>query len=436
MRKDVPDGTTLIVSGPASATTVEGKATVLGMALTVGRKLVVRRGKALPFEADGSTSLDIVLGADAHIEEVKGSTIPVSWRSAVADVLAHPTPCTVMVLGDVDTGKTSFSTFLLNTALHHEVQPALIDVDLGQSDIGPPTSIGFCPISKPLADLFSEKPAAIFFTGHTSAKGITQRVELGLETMLTRVAEEKGGMTVINTDGWISGEGAHAYKRGLIRTAHADVLVGIQRRDEFEPILSPMEQAGVMALRISPSPAVTKRGREERQALREQSYKKYLGNPTARSLQMNWVALEYTPLGQGTRVDRPRVTALQRALRTNIVYSEESEEAVFIVIEKTGSVEDAAVSAAETLLHKDVYVVKEGEENGLLVSVLNAEREFLGLGILSKLDYVNHAMKIDTACEDTISIVQFGRVKISETGAELGVATAFAPKQKDAAPRT
>jgi polynucleotide 5'-kinase involved in rRNA processing len=151
---------------------------------------------------------------------------------------------------------------------------------------------------------------------------------------------------------------------------------------------------------------------------------------------MNWVALEYTPLGQGTRVDRPRVTALQRALRTNIVYSEESEEAVFIVIEKTGSVEDAAVSAAETLLHKDVYVVKEGEENGLLVSVLNAEREFLGLGILSKLDYVNHAMKIDTACEDTISIVQFGRVKISETGAELGVATAFAPKQKDAAPRT
>ena len=60
MRKDVSDGMTLIISGPASAIMVEGKATVFGMALTVGRKLIVRRGKALPFEANGSTSLDIV----------------------------------------------------------------------------------------------------------------------------------------------------------------------------------------------------------------------------------------------------------------------------------------------------------------------------------------------------------------------------------------
>ncbi len=436
MRKDVPDGMTLIISGPASAIMVEGKATVFGMALAVGRKLVVRRGKALPVETHESTSLDIVLGADARVEEVRGSTIPVAWRSAVAEVLAHPKPCTVMILGDVDTGKTSFSTFLLNTALHHEVQPALIDVDLGQSDIGPPTSIGFCPISKPLADLFSEQPAALFFTGHTSAKGITQRVELGLEVMLMHVAEEKEGLTVINTDGWISGEDAHAYKRGLIRRACADLLVGIQRRDELEPLLSLMEQEGVTALRVSPSPAVTKRGREERQALREQSYKKYLGTPTARSLQMNWVTLEYTPLGQGTRVDIPRVTALEHALRTNIVYSEESEDAVFIVIDMTGRVEEDAVSAAETLLQKDVYVVKEGEETGLLVSVLNAKREFLGLGILSKLDYVNRAVKIETACKDTISILQFSQVKISEAGTELGVTTTFAPRRKSATLRT
>jgi polynucleotide 5'-hydroxyl-kinase GRC3/NOL9 len=436
MRKDVPDGTTLIISGPASATTVEGKATVLGMELTIGRKLVVRRGKALPFEADGSTSLDIVLGAEARVEEVKGSTIPVGWWNAVAEVLAHPKPCTIMVLGDVDTGKTSFSIFLLNMALQHEVQPALIDVDLGQSDIGPPTSIGFCPISMPLADLFSENPAAIFFTGHTSAKGITQRVELGLKVMLDQVAERKGNVTVINTDGWISGDDAHAYKRGLIHTARADVLVGVQRHDELEPLLGSMEQEGVTVLRVSASPAVTKRGREARQALREQSYKKYLGNPTMRSLQMNWIALEYTPLGQGTRADVPRIVALERALQTNIVYSEESEQAVFIVIETTGRVEEDAVSAAETLLQKDIYVVKDGEEAGLLVSVLNTNREFLGLGILSKLDYVNRTMKIGTACKDKISIVQFSQVKISEAGTELGVATAFSPKRKNPALET
>lgn len=434
MRKEVQEDTTLIISGPASATIVEGKATVLGMELTVGQKIVVRRGKSLPLESEGTTVLDIVLGAEAHVDEVEGSTIPDSWRKAVAEVLSHQKPCTVMVLGDVDAGKTSFSTFLTNMSLQYKVQPAIIDVDLGQSDIGPPTSIGFILISKPSADLFSEKPAAIFFTGQTSAKGITKRVGLGLEAILSQAQERKGDLTVINTDGWIKGDGAHAYKKWLIRKARSDVIVGIQGSDELEPILSPMEKEGFKALRLSPSPAVQKRGREERQALREQSYKKYLGEPTLRSLQMNWVELEYTPLGQGNMVDVTQVVTLEKALRNKIVYCEESVQELFIVIDTTGIVDEEDVSAAETLYHKDVYVVKEGDEAGLLVSLLNHKREFLGLGILSKLDYINRVLKICTSCKDKISIVQFGQVKISESGNELGIATSFSPKSKGPKP--
>ena len=436
MRKQVQEDTTLIISGPASATMVEGKATVLGMELTIGQKMVVRQGKSLPFEAEGNTSLDIVLGAEAHFNVVEGSTIPDSWRRAVAEVLSHRKPCTVMVLGDVDAGKTSFSTFLINKSLQCKVLPSIIDVDLGQSDIGPPTAIGFSFISKPSIDLFSEKPAVIFFTGQTSAKGITQRVGSGLEAILSQVPEGKGDLTVINTDGWISGNGAHSYKKGLIRKARSEVIIGIQRSDELEPILSPMEKEGFKALRLSASPAVKKRGREERQAMREQSYKKYLGEPTVRSLQMNWVELEYTPLGQGNRVDVTRVVTLEKALRTKIVYCEERGQEIFIVIDKTGIVDEEDVSAAETLYQKDVYVVKEGDENGLLVSLLNNNRDFLGLGILSKLDYKNRVLKICTSCKDKISIVQFGQVKISKAGNELGITTAFSPKIKAPKPVT
>jgi polynucleotide 5'-hydroxyl-kinase GRC3/NOL9 len=428
MRKTVQGGNTVIISGPASATVLEGTVAVLGGELTVEEKIVVRRGKALPLEAEEASILDIVLGADANIYEMEGSTIPDSWRTVTEDALSRPKPCTVIVLGDIDSGKTSFSTYLINKSLKSRDKSAIVDADLGQSDVGPPTSIGLSVVSEPVADLFSVKPFAIIFTGRTSANGITQRVVSGIMSILKQIPEGPVDLTVLNTDGWIEGDDAHAYKAELIRQVDPNLVVGIQRNAELDTLLHNVEEEGFHVLRVDTSSAVKRRDRDERRELREQSYKKYLGKPTVRNLHLNWIALEYTPLGLGTPVDLQRVEALEKALQRRIMYCEENSRMLCMVVNAWERVDEAIVVMAESLFHKDVYLVKEGEEEGLLVGLLNNDRDFLGLGIISKLDYINRTLKIQTAYKDTVNIVQFGQVKINEAGKEVGVTTAFSTK--------
>jgi len=428
MRKTVQDGNTVIISGPASATVLEGTIEVFGGNLIVEEKIVVRKGKSLPFEAKETSILDIVLGTDANVYEVERSTIPDSWRRVTKEVLSRPKPYTVMVLGNIDSGKTSFCTYLINTSLKSQGKPAIVDTDLGQSDIGPPTSIGFSIISEPVADLFSAKPATIIIMGRTSSKGITQRVVSSLTSIMKQISERAVDLTVINTDGWIEGDEARTYKTELIRKISPNLVIGIQRNAELEHILHSVEEKGCNVLRTVTSSTIKRRNREEHRELREQSYKKYLGKPTLRNLNLNWISLEYTPLGLGIPVDLQRVKSIEKALQRQIVYCEESSRALYIVVYYKERVDEATVVTAESLFQKDVYIVREGEEEGLLVGLLNNDRDFLGLGIISKLDYKNQTLKIRTDYKDTVSVVQFGQIKVNEAGNELGVTTAFSTK--------
>ena len=430
MHKTVQDGNTVIISGPASAMVLEGTVAILGGNLIVEEKIVVRRGKSLPFEAKETSVLDIVLGTDANVYEVEGSTVPDSWKTVTKEILSRPKPCTVMVLGDIDSGKTSFSAFLINTSLKSQGKPAIVDTDLGQSNVGPPTSIGFSVISEPIADLFSVKPATIVFMGRTSSKGITQRVLSSLTSIMKQNSEGAVDLTVINTDSWIEGDEARTYKAELIRKINPNLVVGIQRNAELEHILHSVEEKGCHVLRVVTSSVVKRRDRNEHRELREQSYKKYLGKPTMRTLQLNWISLEYTPLGLGTPLDLQRMKSLEKTLQRQIVYCEESSHMLYIVVYYKERVDEATVVTAESLFQKDVYIVREGEEEGLLVGLLNNDRDFLGMGIISKLDYNNQTLKIRTAYKDTVNVVQFGQIKVNEAGNELGVTTAFSTKNR------
>ena len=142
--------------------------------------------------------------------------------------------------------------------------PAIVDTDLGQSDIGPPTSIGFSIISEPVADLFSAKPATIVIMGRTSSKGITQRVVSSLTSIMKQISERAVDLTVINTDGWIEGDEARTYKTELIRKISPNLVIGIQRNAELEHILHSVEEKGCYVLRTVTSSAIKRRNRQER----------------------------------------------------------------------------------------------------------------------------------------------------------------------------
>jgi len=360
MKRNVKKGKTLLVDGPASVTLLSGEVEILGGSLAVGENVVIRDGKRLLFKVNGKAVFELKLGENASVEEVEGTTIPSSWENASKEAMSHGKPVTVMVMGGVDSGKTSFCVYLANRALKEKLKVAVIDGDLGQSDIGPPSTVGFSHVTEPIKDLFEMEVESACFIGVTTPSLAVSKVIEELATLKDRVLGTGVDFLIVNTDGWVEGEDAVKYKVQLAEKAAADIVVGIQRADELTPILTLLKET--MRIIVVDSPvAIRKRSREKRRILRELGYKKYLKNAKVQLFHLNQVKIK-----------------------------------------------DALLESWESLAEED-----------LLVALQDARLNFLGIGILYGIDFERGLVKVYTPVSENVSTILVGKVRLNKDGGEL-----------------
>ncbi len=355
MHQTVKHGKTLLVDGPSSVRVVSGKVEVLGFPIKRTRRIVIREGKRLPFFVAETASFDISLGENASVEEVKGNTIPPSWVASL-EVLRgfQKKPVIAMVIGKTDSGKTSFCTHLVNKLTGAKQKVAIIDGDLGQSNIGPPCTIAYTFITKPLVELHELKAENAFFVGVTSPSEAVSKTIEGSALMKAEILERTVDFVVVNTDGWVEGEEAVKYKARLAEMLEPDMVFCIQQKNELEPLLATLTK--FRKIRIDFPLAVKQRSTEKRKNLREMSYAKYLTDAKGRSL----------PLDQ-------------------LVFEE-----------------------------KTALPIRQSEERGLLLGLYDAQRKFLGIGILLEVDSVRKTLKVLTSVSAKPSSVAFGKVRLGE----------------------
>ena len=424
MKHIVEKGRTLLVDGPASVTLLSGKTSILGAALKIGEKPVIREGKRVPFGVMKKAAFDLMLGEEASFEEIDGGTVPSSWENASKEILSLKKPVTVMVMGGVDSGKTSFCTYLANEALRKRWKTGIIDADLGQSDVGPPSTIGFNYITAPVRDLFEIKAENAYFVGLTSPSGAVNSVIEGLTELKSRVLKTDVDFLIVNTDGWVDGEDAAKYKIRLTERVSPSVVVGIRQGDELTPILTALKETKILA--IDSPRVVQKRNREKRKILRELSYKKYLKKAKMQSFALNWVKVEGTPLGSGSPLTTEHMEKIKNLLERNPTYSEGTPTTVFIVLRRNQSVNEEQIEKIEEALGKRAKVIREGEEEGLLVGLQDERGKFLGIGILCGVDYRRGFMKVYTPISENVSTIRFGQIKLDKNGREIGLSTVYA----------
>ena len=424
MKRIVEKGKTLLVNGPASVSLLSGKISILGAALKVGEKIVIREGKRVPFGVRKRATFDLILGEGASFEEIDGDHVPSSWEKASKGILSLKKPVSVMVMGDVDSGKTSFCTYLANEALREKWKVAIIDADLGQSDVGPPSTIGFNLVTAPVRDLFEIKAENAYFVGLTSPSGVVNKVIEGLTELKNAVLETDVDFLIINTDGWVDGEDAANYKIRLTERVSPSVVVGIQQGDELAPILTALKKTKTLA--IDSPQVVQRRNREKRKTLRELSYKKYLKQAKVQSFALNWVKVEGTPLGTGNPLTAEHMEKIRSLLGTSPIHSEETHTTVFIVLRKNQSVDEEQIERIGESFGKRAKVIREGEEEGLLVGLHDERGKFLGIGILCRADYKRKIMKIYTPVGENVSTIRFGQIKLDKNGREIGLSTVYA----------
>jgi polynucleotide 5'-hydroxyl-kinase GRC3/NOL9 len=422
MNRTVDNGKTLLVDGPASVAVASGKAEVFGSILGGSSKVVIREGKRIPFTVMEKASFQISLGENASVEEVDGNTIPLSWNKSYEELVKFDKkPVTAIVLGTVDSGKTSFCTYLVNNLLREKRKLAVLDGDLGQSDIGPPCTVAYTFVTKPLTDLFNLELENAFFVGVTSPSAAINKVIEGLATLKRQIAEDPPDFLVVNTDGWVEGEDAVNYKARLVEELNPDIVFCIQQKDELAPLLNALEKFKKV---IVESPmAIRQRSREKRKSLRELGYIKHLKNAKVQSFPVSWLKIEDDwLLGLDRASGNVRYARkVYELLGMKPLHFAELPDKICIVVGRGRWVNRDNIKKIEEFTKKKVVIVRKGEEAGLLTALYDQKRKFLGIGILYEVDFLRKTLKIYTSVSENVSAVAFGRVKLDKNMKEIPV---------------
>lgn len=140
------------------------------------------------------------------------------------------------MLGGVDTGKTTLARSLLRAAAEAGLRGALLDTDVGQSTVGPPTTIGlrYVTRSDELDDPFWAD--ARYFVGDVSPRGRFLPLVAGT-ALLAAQARADADLVVVDTSGLITGMAGQTLKFHKLELLRPEHVVGLQHREELEPVL-------------------------------------------------------------------------------------------------------------------------------------------------------------------------------------------------------
>src|SRR5215216_6698608 len=264
-----------MVKGPAKVV-VNGVCHILGTDVS-GQTVNVRAGKALPFELGNRCRLHARLGLGARLWWAHPNHAGTSmWRSIAQQVsnLAAGKEITVMLVGATDTGKSTLTAYLANMAIRRGIVPCIIDGDIGQGDLAPPTAVGAAVLSKQVLDLrdVSTNTTMFEFVGSITPAGLEGLIAKKLRSILDRISP-RANITIVNTDGYVSNGGVQ-YKAILAEELQPDAIISL---GENRAVFDSLETGAWQVMRCRPC-SQTYKSRLERLSRRLDQFLRYVGN--------------------------------------------------------------------------------------------------------------------------------------------------------------
>jgi polynucleotide 5'-hydroxyl-kinase GRC3/NOL9 len=315
------------------------------------------------------------------------------WKAVLGD-LRHAR--TILLLGGTDTGKTTFLTWLANNLLGREQRIAIVDADVGQSSLGPPTTIGLSLVAEPFERLQELPPVGLYFVGATSPRGHLLPVIVGTKRLVDRARRLGAGQVIVDTCGFIGADGGQALKHYQIDLVDPDVVVCLQRGEECEPILLALgHRQRPHVLRLRASHACRRRGIEERRRHRQRALQTYLGR--TKIISPLWVDLDLVeaPVGCGTALDVESHELLRHVRTPAVVWAEQRDGELYVILRSYPYPDAVAELARATGLHLRTWLV--GELHGTLLGLLNEAGDTVGIGILQRIDFSSRRFEVLTA---------------------------------------
>lgn len=210
-------------------------------------------------------------------------------------------PGVVAMLGAVDVGKTTTATAIASAVILAKRRTAVVDTDIGQSDIGPPTTVGLSMPRRPARRMREWDALAAFFVGDTSPRDVYPYLIEGAIRSIEQARARQAEVIVMDTTGWIEGAAAVAAKTRKLRRIDPQHVVAIQRQGEVEPILERLPRR-IAVHRLRPSSRVRRRSREFRRAARVRRFHQYFLRARPHTLPLGRLLADRLPVYEGREV--------------------------------------------------------------------------------------------------------------------------------------
>jgi polynucleotide 5'-hydroxyl-kinase GRC3/NOL9 len=220
-------------------------------------------------------------------------------------------PSPVLFLGAVDTGKT---TLLRQTAsaLAKDGAVVLVDADVGQSWIGPPTTVGRVRILGPRKRWTGLAPERIAFLGATSPAPSPSAAARALVDLAALDADD-GDRVLIDTPGLMTGPLADSLWQRVAEGLAPPLVVAVHRGGELVEALRPFRRADIRVLEVAPAPGVRRRNRAERTRYRAAAYRRYFRDARLRRLKHETIRVRSSLPSRPAPLERGRLASLRDA---------------------------------------------------------------------------------------------------------------------------
>jgi polynucleotide 5'-hydroxyl-kinase GRC3/NOL9 len=400
------------VEGPAKVVVRSGQIYATGVIYSEGQSFTVLRARRLAIKAVADAEVEFVLGPGALLEKAApGEEIIDEWERQISSLDPRGV---ILILGMMDVGKSTMAAMLGNKALSRGYKAAIIDADVGQNDLGPPTTVSLARLTRYVTHLRQLVAEKSIFLQSTSLEKIWPRA---VEKIVKAVEYVKNkwqvDTVVVNTDGWVLDEDAVVFKRQLIDKIKPTVIVAIQVENELTPILNGYGNVII----LPPPPYARKRSREDRRIHREMGYGRYIFPPIELAVSLDKIPLCNLPLFQGVEISEDMRRMLAKAIGMSIIKAYQQGARVY-----------AVVNSDSWMLKKvggfQVACIPLDFEKGLLVGLEDREGFLVGLGVLKKLYLDRRRAVIYTSAEvekriGDVSCIRLGLVRLDDSFNEV-----------------
>jgi polynucleotide 5'-kinase involved in rRNA processing len=187
-----------------------------------------------------------------------------------------------MLMGSVDTGKTTLALQSARLAIGAGRTVALVDADVGNSTVGPPACVGL-KVLRTLEDIDNvHTPDGLHFVGTiTPARLVLQQV-VATVAMVAK-ARSLADLVILDTTAVVSGVAGETLKYHKAELCRPDKVVALQRGGEMEPVVGMLRRFLGLEVTVAPTdPNLIPLSPDERAQRRTDAFARALAPPLER----------------------------------------------------------------------------------------------------------------------------------------------------------